>query len=282
MNARVPGRKTSLALISVMAFLVFAPLGICLADMEIFGIQFREASDLLPLVKTMLSDEGRATVDIRTNSIFVTDGRESLDRIRELLKGFDTPVPQVRIRFKFEEESLSKNRDISASGGVSGKGWSVSAGKAKRDGVRVRARDGKGTQERYSESFITVLSGSAAYISVGKEIPFTDRWVDLSRRYARYGQRVSFKKIETGMEVRPIVAGERVNIEITPRVSYEEAGKRGVIRFTEASTRLVVTRGRWVSLGGHSKESNEVIRQILSRRSARDNTDVSLSLMVEP
>jgi len=84
------------------------------------------------------------------------------------------------------------------------------------------------------------------------------------------------------MEVRPVVAGDHVHIEIVPRISYQEAGKRGVIRFIEASTRLSIPRGRWIIIGGNREESNEVIRDILSRGSAEKRSTLSLSLMVEP
>ncbi|MFQ5843228.1 MAG: hypothetical protein ACE5I8_12425, partial [Thermodesulfobacteriota bacterium] len=93
---------------------------------------------------------------------------------------------------------------------------------------------------------------------------------------------ISFRSIETGMEVRPVVAGDQVYIEIIPRISYEEAGGRGVIRFIEASTRLSVPRGRWTTIGGSNEEGNEVVRDILSSGSTEKRSTLSLSLMVEP
>ena len=84
------------------------------------------------------------------------------------------------------------------------------------------------------------------------------------------------------MEVKPVVAGDRVHIEIVPRISYEEAGQRGIIRFTEASTRLSIHRGRWTTIGGSSETTNEVIRDILSSGSTDKRSTLCLSLMVDP
>ena len=103
--------------------------------------------------------------------------------------------------------------------------------------------------ERKSESFIAVLSGRAAFILVGKKILCTERWVYLSRRYAHSVEIVGFQRIEAGMEVKLVIAGDNVQIEIIPRISYEEARNKGVIRFTEASTRLIVPRGKWITIG---------------------------------
>lgn len=73
-----------------------------------------------------------------------------------------------------------------------------------------------------------------------------------------------------------------MHIEIVPKISYEEAGERGVIRFIEASTRLSVPRGRWTTTGGSNEEGNEVIRDILSSGSTEKRSTLSLSLMVQP
>jgi len=275
-------KKVFPVILSILFLSLIALVNLSLAEIAVIRIDFRDASELLPMVETLLSPEGKAFVDTRTNSIIIKDRRESLDRIREVLAQSDKPGEQVRIRFRFQEEDLSRERDISVSGKVSGERGSMAIGKRKRDGVNVNIRDSEANQRHHSESFITVVSGGSAYIRVGKDIPYTERWVYLCRRYAHFVEAVNFRSIETGMEVRPVVARDHVHIEIVPRISYQEAGKRGVIRFIEASTRLSIPRGRWIIIGGNREESNEVIRDILSRGSAKKRSTLSLSLMVEP
>jgi type II secretory pathway component GspD/PulD (secretin) len=276
-------RKALLAFFILLIFSHLTPQSICLAETAVISLNFRDASGVLPLVETLLSPQGRATVDARTNSIVVSDDRVSVQKIRDFLAHIDKPVEQVTIRFRFQHSGASKDRDISASGKVSGDDWSVSVGRErKKEGVHVRAQDREGSVARNSESFVRVLSGDAAYIRVGTEIPYTERWGYLCRRYARHVRKVDFQHMETGMEVRPVVTKERVHIEIIPRVSYREPGEKGVIRLSEASTRVSVAKGQWVTIGGHGQGSNEVIREILARRSAEDQASMSLSLMVEP
>jgi type II secretory pathway component GspD/PulD (secretin) len=275
-------KKSFPVILSILFLSLVVLVDASLAEIAVIRIDFRDASELLPMVETLLSPEGKAFVDTRTNSIIIKDRREFLDRIREVLAQSDNPGEQVRIRFRFQEEDLSRERDISVSGKVSGKRGSVVIGKRKRDGVSVNIRDSEANQRHHSESFITVVSGGSAYIRVGKDIPYTERWVYLCRRYAHFVEAVNFRSIETGMEVRPVVAGDHVHIEIVPRISYQEAGNRGVIRFIEASTRLSIPRGRWIIIGGNREESNEVIRDILSRGGAEKRPTLSLSLMVEP
>lgn len=282
-NVLIYARKTLLAFLILLVFSHLTPQNTCLAETAVIGVNFRDASGVLPLVETLLSPQGRATVDVRTNSIVVSDDSVSVKKIRDFLAHIDKPVEQVTIRFRFQHSGISKDRDISASGKVSGDNWSVSVGRrSKKEGVHVRAQDREESVAQSSESFVRVLSGDAAYVRVGTEIPYTERWAYLCRRYARSVGKVEFQQMETGMEVRPVVTKERVHIEITPRVSYKEPGEKGVIRFSEASTRVSVTKGQWVTIGGQGQGSNEVIREILSRRSADDQSTLSLSLMVEP
>jgi type II secretory pathway component GspD/PulD (secretin) len=275
-------KKAFIVAFSILFFSIFFPVNPCPADIAVIKIHFRDASELLPLVETLLSLDGKAFVDTRTNSIVVRDSSESLRQIRAALAESDKAIEQVRIRFRFVQQNVSRERDISLSGRVSGERGSVAIGKRKRDGVSLHIGDREVNQRRNGEFFITVTSGGTAYIRVGKDVPYTERWVYLSRRYAHVVETVNVRSLETGFEVRPVVAGDHVHIDIVPRISYEESGKRGVIHFTEASTRLRVPRGEWIILGGDREESNEAIRDILTSGSTERNSTLSLSLMVEP
>lgn len=250
------------------------------AETAVIRVNFRDASELLPVVETFLSEHGRATVDVRTNSILLLDDPATLNKVRQLVNRLDRPAEQVTIRFRFQETGISKGDHLSASGKASGEKWTVSAGKTRKEGVHVRAGARRKEVARSTESLITVISGNAAYIRVGEGIPYTERWVALCRRYARTQREADLERIETGMEVTPVVTGDRVQLEILPRISHGKMKKGGVIRFLEASTTLSVPKGKWITLGGHKEGGNEVIREILSRRSAEDQTRISLSLMV--
>ncbi|MCK5552994.1 MAG: hypothetical protein KAJ09_07610 [Deltaproteobacteria bacterium] len=275
-------KKALIVAFGILFFSVFFPVNPCPADIAVIKIHFRDASELLPLVETLLSPDGKAFVDTRTNSIIIRDSSESLRQIRAVLAESDKAIEQVRIRFRFQQEHLSRERDISVSGKVSGERGSVAIGKRKRDGVSLHVGDREVNQRRNAESFITVVSGGTAYIRVGKDVPYTERWGYLSRRYAHFVETVNFRSVETGFEVRPVVAGDHVHIDIVPRISYEESGKRGIIHFTEASTRLFVPRGEWITIGGNREASNEAIRDILTSGSIEKNSTLSLSLMIEP
>jgi len=252
------------------------------SETVIIRLKFRVAGEVLPVVENMLSQEGKATADARTNSLVVTDNEECIRKVRAFLADFDKPGKQVKISVRFDEVDSIRGRSVSAEGRVSGKHWSVGTGGKREDGVDVRLKDRNRSRKGTSEYSIITMSGSAAYILAGKEVPYRQRWTYLSRRYGGYVDTVVLRRIETGMEVTPIVMGNRAQIEITPRISHEgRGGRRGVVRFTKASTVLSAPLGRWVTIGGTDQKSNEVIREILKSGSGKRESSLVISLKIE-
>ena len=262
--------------------LLFVLSGVCRADsIAVIEIKYRHADEVLPMVRHLLSNDGTVTVDRRTNSLIISDKEDSIHKVKTFLDAYDKPIRQVSVYVRFNEIHSEKGGSVSADARASGHGWSVSTGGKTDDGVDVRIRGGKEDRQSDSEYFIRVASGSPAYISAGKEIPYTQRWLDLSRRYARVSETVVFHTIDAGFEVVPVVMGDRVSIDITPRISYEIPGEDpGVIRFTRASTSLLVSPNEWVTIGGTSETDNEVITAILEAGTHSQNSKLTISLKV--
>lgn len=254
----------------------------CWSEAAVLPLHHRNASEILPIVKELLSPEGRAAVDVQSNSLVLVDTPESIGKVRAFLERLDQPVRQAKVRVRFNEVDASRGRSLSVDGAVSGDKWRVSTGRRVRDGVEVRAQDRRMDQRGSSEFFILVSSGSWGYIVVGREIPYTQKWVELCRRYARVVEGVVIQRIETGMEVRPVLMGDQAEVEIMPRISHEVPGRdRALIRFASASTRVSVPIGQWTDMAGADREQNEVIRAILESGSASRRSSLGIAFMVE-
>ncbi|MFH1489297.1 MAG: secretin N-terminal domain-containing protein [Pseudomonadota bacterium] len=254
----------------------------CSAEMAVIPLKFRRAAEMMPLVKSMLSPQGRAADDGQSNAIVINDDGDHIKEIRAILENFDRPVKQARVRLRFGRDGSVDSRSLSMEGQVSGKGWEISKGGGGRDGIQIGIQDRTKRREGQSEYFINVASGYWAYILVGKDIPYRERWVTFCRRYGNCPAGVVFQRIETGLEVRPIVLENHANIEILPRISHGGRGEdRGIVRFTQASTHLSAPLGKWVAIGGIEKESREVISAILDSSSAQNASSLSISVLVE-
>lgn len=252
------------------------------AETAVIQIQHRWASEALPLIHHFLSSAGVATVDERTNSVIIIDSGEVIKNIQHFLQQYDAPAKRVRIRLRLNDRQSSRGRSLSAEGGASGQNWGVFAGNEKKEGVDVRINESKSDSQRTSEYVVSTTSGNTAYILTGKEVPYRDRWRDYCRRYGGCPETMTFQKIDTGMEIRPVIVGDRATIEITPRISDVTSGDpHGVVRFSAASTRLSVPLGQWVTFGGVNEKGNQVLSEILGRSSGKQRSFLSMSVMVE-
>lgn len=67
---------------------------------------------LLPIVKRRLSRRGSVEVDGRSNSLIITDVRENITAIRQLIAVLDQPEPQVEIEARIVVATRNFSRDI--------------------------------------------------------------------------------------------------------------------------------------------------------------------------
>jgi len=70
------------------------------------------AEGLLPIIKRRLSRRGSIETDGRSNSLIITDVRENIDAIRQLVAILDQPEPQVEIEARIVVASRNFSRDI--------------------------------------------------------------------------------------------------------------------------------------------------------------------------
>jgi len=249
-------------------------------DVAVIRVKYRWARELAPIVQSMLSPDGSVTVSERVNSLVIVDNPDAIQRVRAYLDQFDKPPEQVRIRVRFHEQRTGEAGSISARGRVSGDDWHAATGGRRKDGADISVEEGRRQRTNFSEHAVIATTGQAAYIVAGKEIPYHERWPDLSRRYGRGVNTVIFQVVETGFDVTPIISDENVLLKIVPRMAYDD-DTDAVVRFYGAQTEVRVPYGRWVEIGGVGDQQNEVIKEILSRGRNDQTTSMSMSIMAE-
>jgi hypothetical protein len=122
-------------------------------------------------------------------------------------------------------------------------------------------------------------SGRTAYIVTGRDIPFSNRWHRVCRQYRGCRIPATYKRIETGFELLPMVRGQYVLVSLTPRIStYAE----DVIRFAEAVTQVRIPLGRWVDIGQMTGKENTALGAVMDRGAGKREEALSIRLMIEP
>jgi type IV pilus assembly protein PilQ len=89
-----------------------------------------EGEGLLPIIKRRLSRRGSIEVDGRSNSLIITDVRQNIDAIRQLVAILDQAEPQVEIESRIVVATRNFSRDIGVqiAGLVIGKNGAAAGG----------------------------------------------------------------------------------------------------------------------------------------------------------
>lgn len=209
--------------------------------MEVVTINNRPAAELLPTLQPVLSSQGRISVDKVSNSLVVFDTAEQLGEIRKLIMTVDRQVPQVSVSIRYRRVE-SPSPTLSSRGINTGhQGRILSTGSVGQQG----------------QMMLRIASGTTGYLRTAKEVAFDDYWLELCGRYGyRFSWFSGYRRVETGFEVLPVVFGDRVDLTLAPRLSFD---RDRTLVFSETATRTTLPLDTWVPVALSDDASAAVI-----------------------
>jgi len=80
--------------------------------MELIPVNYSTAKEIMPQVKSILSERGDVKVDERTNILIVKDIPKSIPNVKNLVKSLDTKTPLVMIEARIIEASSNFQREL--------------------------------------------------------------------------------------------------------------------------------------------------------------------------
>jgi Bacterial type II/III secretion system short domain len=204
--------------IATIVVLVFASLlfaGTAAADeVRIFKIQYRQAAELLDIVRPGLSPTGTASVDKRTNSLIVRDKAMNLRMIEKILRRSDVPMRNVMVKITEVGRSDLKELGINVD-------WQVKQGPWRAGNLEARDKDTlaklsglsrRMKSKKRSSSRLLVASGSRGQLVTGPRMPALGK--------------MGAAEIQHVFLVQPVVVDNEVRISVSPTVVlYNERGQ---------------------------------------------------------
>lgn len=231
---------------------------------KLWQIHYSKAQDLVALLMdehgSLLSRRGFARADNRTNSIYIRDLPEYIEKVGHIIKQLDIPVKQIVI----EARLLSIDHDFERELGID---FSVAPSSAKSllsemsrysiavaklaDGslldVKLAALEKTGHARLISSPSLYTANQQTASIEAGEEIPYQE----ISESG---GTAVVFKKAVLGLKVTPqILPGNNVLLQM--QINQDRPSNKMVQGVPTISTREILTNvlvrsGKTVVLGG--------------------------------
>jgi len=99
---------------------------------ELIPVNYATAKEIMPQVKSVLSERGDVKVDERTNTLIIKDIAKSIPAVKNLVKALDTKTPMVLIEARIVEANLTFQNELGVQWG-----FLVGGAKAKAGGGGV-------------------------------------------------------------------------------------------------------------------------------------------------
>ena len=282
------GRLTVIALL-VALIAVLAPAGVGAEEMRVIQLKHRPAGEIIPLIRPLLGPEDALSgTDYR---LIVRTSDRNLKDIERLLAQLDVAQRQLRITVA---QRVADDRDTTTHS-VEGK---VQIGDKARIQLpekssdnrglvvqkdKLRFRTGQRTTTSRNETTQTVmtLDGQRASIHIGQSVPHVKKILAIGGRQVVIAQGIELQDVTTGFDVLPRVHGDRVRMEITPRLSTLRDPATGLADFQELSTTVEVRLGEWIDLGSILGHRNEIDRAILESTATESGERRTIRLKIE-
>ena len=251
-------------------------------DFKIITLQHMFANDLLPIITSMVGEDGAASG--LNNQLIIRANRERMREIEATIASLDVTKVNRKITVKSTNNLQAQQERVEASGAIKvGKVTLGNDRRAKASSGRVDVEQSSSNANQYSNQFINVLDGERAFIKVGQIVPFTQEWVTITRRYIQIDKTVDWREITTGFAVRPRTVGnpnhQQIELEITPRIA--KLNSKGYVDFEELTTTMRVNIGDWVDIGGSMQTNDDVSHKILSLQNSASGQKSNLIVKVE-
>lgn len=283
-------RGLSVPLVLLICLAGYFSQGDVVADeVRIIQLNHRSASDVIPLIRPLLGpDDALTGMDYR---LIIRTSDRNLKEVERILEQVD--VAQRRLRITVEQpisdDRAAASQSLTGEVRIGDKGRVILPAQqppehgvvVQKDNLRYSASRRTTTASRTNTQTVMTLDGQRAYIRIGQSVPYVKKILALSRHQLVLAQDVELQNVTTGFDVLPRVRGDRVLVEITPRLSSLRNPATGLADFQELSTTVETKLGEWLDLGEILGNRGEVHRAILESANTASDERRRFRLKIE-
>jgi type IV pilus assembly protein PilQ len=232
---------------------------------ELIPINYATGSEIVPQIKSVLSERGDIKVDQRTNTLIVKDIARNVALAKSLVKSLDTKTPQVLIEARIVEANITFQRELGVSWGLKVKGAVGSGTGTVQGGVNTAgkivdlpalAQGGVGTALGTAGVIQGMIEGIGALelldiaISAHEnkgdvKIISSPKIATLDNKEAsiEQGLRIPYLKLTTEGTVTTDFIDANLKLTVTPHVTNDGTIKMNVRARKDAPDRTITVQG---------------------------------------
>ncbi|MCU9949654.1 secretin N-terminal domain-containing protein [Pseudomonas sp. PDM13] len=265
---------TPRALLAALLLALSLPLQ---AATEVIPLNYRTAEDVMPVVQSVLGNEGR--VSAYGNQLIVNAEPAKIQELRTLLNQLDTAPKRLLISVDTSDSNYQNDRGYAVNGSASVGGVDIEAGRGEvrgRDQVRIIRRStdtrGGGVQQ------VQASEGYPALIQVGQSVPITTA---STGPYGQVYSNTEYRNVTRGFYVTASITGDIVHVAISSNRDRLSQSQPGVIDVQSTDTRVSGRLGEWITVGGINESSQSDDSGFLRQRSTQGSENMTMRLKVE-
>ena len=282
------------AAVAIALLVAIQPVAMLAADeIHVIALKHRTAQELIPVIRPLLGPtDAVSAMDYR---LLVRASPKRLAEVERVVQQLD--IARRNLTLSVRQGSQAENRGTSQglSGEVDvGRDARVTLPRSTSDDrgaviehqsgdarLRYQTRTERGSASDERTQTLRVQDGKPAYIRLGQSVPHVKRIIALSGRQLAVAQGVEYQNVVTGFEVLPRIQGERVQLDITPRLSSLADPASGLANFQELRTTVTVRLGEWIDLGAISGAGENIRRAIVESATAGSTEQRTVWIKVE-
>lgn len=264
------GRSALHALLIAIAVLFAMPPSDA-DEARVIQLKHRPANEVIPLIRPLLGpDDVLSGMDFR---LIIRTSDSNLKEVERILAQVDVARQQLRITMEqaVAGDRATTSQSVTGTTQIGDRARITLPAKppengglvVQKNGLRYEATRRTSTAGSVTTQTVMTQDGQRAYIRVGQSVPHVRKILALSGRQLVLAQDIELQDVSTGFDVLPRVHGDRVLVEITPRLSSLRNPATGLADFQELSTTVETKLGEWLDLGEIMGNRGEVERAIL-------------------
>ncbi len=258
-------------------------------EARIIQLKHRPAGEIIPLLRPLLAPEDALSgIDYR---LIIRTSDSNMKAVERLLAQLDVAPRQLRITVeqRVMDDRSTTTHSITGEAPVGDRARIKLPGKVtddqglvvQKDDLRLHAGNRTTASRNAVIQTVMMQEGQRAYIRIGQSVPHVKKILALSHNQALIAQGIEFQDVTTGFDVLPRVHGDRVRLEITPRLSSLRDPSTGLADLQELATTVEAKLGEWIELGAILDQNDEVERAILESATTESGERRAIRLRVE-
>ena len=226
------------------------------AEVEVLPLRHRTAEQIIPVLRPLLESGGALTG--MNNQLIIRASRKNIAELRRVLDSIDIAPRRLMIYVRQDSGGGSEERGARVSGGMAAGGVAIGSGDGSPAIARrlsARITDSRSAAEERLVQQVQAVEGAPALIQIGQSVPITNR---TTARGPNGGviisDTVTYRDVTAGFEVVPRIAGDRVQLEISPR--RDTPGPEGSIGIQRIASNASGRLGEWFELGSVTQDES--------------------------